>query len=610
MANNIDISKVCDEWNHRTKTCDAMATVSKLDNQAGYFFVSDLQIDLDGSPQAYHPKDKRPPDNNTQAWDWLVNVKVSDLPGIQGVDGAVGPLPGYYISATSYQDGKKKVNDAARYVDSRAISYIVLPSPFPNAGAAYPKIKGGDCAVVVDLKTGQWTGAIYADTGRSVGEASLRVSLNLGFDPRKSKYPPKVAGGMSRKDFFYLVFPGTVMPFPLSEPAIQKEAAKLFAAWGGMAQVRALYPGRTIPGGGAGAAAAASPGDGGEPLAIAANGKPAAKKRKLRKVQETVAEVAALVAPGAQSLNELLSAKFRPLAAAQIQKLVEDPDKVKDTGVKPEDFELSLPALIARYPQLPERSEARAALFARREKEGAVKLLAEGDSWFDFPFPLYNSPRSDVLDALASTYKYAVVRDSKRGDVVSRMCQADNIAHFVNLARLHKPKAFLFSGGGNDYVGGDPAATSKLFKMINPKGSGKPPLDAVNVRKFARELMGQIDEFVSAMATLEIPVIFHGYANAIPDGRPAFWKVAGPWLKPATKARGYKTMTEARPVITEFLAIYNNELRDLAERRRGKLFYVDCRPVIADKDWHDELHLRARGFVKVAGLFDQIIRSL
>lgn len=605
MATRTDISKVCDEWNGHTKICDSSATVSKLDSQPGYFFVSDLQIDLDGSPQAYHPKDRKPPDNNTQAYDWLVNVKVSDLPGIQGVNGAVGPLPGYYISATSYQDGKKKVDDAARYVDAGAISYIVLPSPFPDAGAAHPRIKGGDCAVVVDLKTGQWTGAIYADTGRSVGEASLRASLNLGFDPRKSSRPPKVSGGMSRKDFFYLVFPNSVISFPLSENKIQNEAGKLFAAWGGMAQVQALFPNRKIPGAGVAATIGAGAG-----VAISASGKPRVKKPGKGKGSETVADVAAKVAPGAATLNELLSSAFRPLAAAQIQKLLIDPAKMKDTEVKPEDFELSLPALISKYPHLPARAEARAALFGKREAEGAVKLLAEGDSWFDFPFPLFNSARSDVLDALASTYGYAVVRDSKRGDVVSRMCQPENIEFFVNLARLHKPKAFLFSGGGNDYVGRDPASTSELFLLINPKGSGKPPLNSAGVRKFAKELVSQIDGFVSAMASLKVPVIFHGYGNAIPDGRPAFWKVAGPWLKPSTKARGYKTMAEARPIITEFLAIYNNELRELANRRRGKLFYIDCRPVIQDNEWHDELHLVPKGFVKVAGLFDQVIKSL
>lgn len=79
MSKPISISKVCDTWNHKKKTCDESAAVSRLDDKAGSFFVSDLQIDLDGSPQAYHPKDWKKPDNHTQAYDWLSNVKASAL---------------------------------------------------------------------------------------------------------------------------------------------------------------------------------------------------------------------------------------------------------------------------------------------------------------------------------------------------------------------------------------------------------------------------------------------------------------------------------------------------------------------------------------------------
>lgn len=601
MSKKIPLGNVCDTWDYDSKSCALELTVYKLEGKTGSFYVSDLQIDLDGSPQAYHPRDRKKPDNHTRAYDWLTSVKVSDLQGIQGED-AIGPMPGYYVSATSYQDlSIKNVKNAARYVDAGAIPYIVLPGGLPQASGE-PKYRGGEAAIVADLKTGNWTPAIYADAGRAVGEVSLKTALNLGFDPRKSKYPPKVLGGIDQKRFFYLVFPGSKVSFPLSEKKVREVALPLFEAWGGMEQVKELFRVKFVPPGIT------------EDSSLARHSA-SAKKRGAKKAAKkagpmTLAAAASAVAPGARSMAELLSSGFRPAASAALEVLSRAPKQFKELRLSAEDYALRLPDLVAKYPKLPSRDEARAAIFSLRKREGAPVILAEGDSWFDFPFPLFDSARSDVLDALASVQGYAVVREARRGDVVSNMCQPANIQRFVELAKRHKPKAFLFSGGGNDFVGGDPRKNSKLFQFIRPKGSNKPPLDAEAVRRFSRELVAYMEGFVNAMSQLNIPTILHGYANAIPDGRPAFWKVSGPWLKPTTDARDYKRPWEARQIITDFLSIYNEELESLATRRPHEVHYVDCRPHIRDSEWHDELHLLGDGFEKVSSLFDAVIKSL
>lgn len=243
MPTPLRVSRVCDSYDYRQRACTAFLDVFKLDDRDGYYFVSDLQIDLDGSPRAYHPSDRRRPDNNSQALDWLTSVNVNDLHGIQGQN-AIGPMPGYYVSGTTYEDPTKAVNNAARYVDSGTIPYIVLTSRFPES-SAHPRAGNGDCAVVVNLRTWRWSTAIFADVGRAVGEASLKLAQNLGFDPTVSPntpIPPKVMAGISRKEFFYLVFPGTRVGFPLSEAQIRQRAEPLFAAWGGVQRVQAMFP--------------------------------------------------------------------------------------------------------------------------------------------------------------------------------------------------------------------------------------------------------------------------------------------------------------------------------------------------------------------------------
>lgn len=246
--NNYKIADVCDTWDYNARRCTALTNVYKLPDKDGYFFVSDLQIDLDGSPRAYHPRDRRRPDNNTEALDWLTSVNVRDLHGIQG-DDATGPRPGYYVSGTSIYDSRYPENDTRRWADSEVVPYCVLTlNRFP-ASSSHPPIELGDVGVVFDLRDGQLSPVIFADKGRAVGEGSLRLSKNLGFDPTvrpNTNYPPKVQRGQSRKDFFYLLFPDSTVGPPWREHDIAAGVAPLFREWGGVERIRELFPRRAL----------------------------------------------------------------------------------------------------------------------------------------------------------------------------------------------------------------------------------------------------------------------------------------------------------------------------------------------------------------------------
>ena len=239
----IDLGEACVKWNHGSGQCAATTKVQQVQGTAAAHFLGKLSVDVDGAPRAYHPKDKKHPDNDAKAFDWLTSIKLSDLHGIQG-DDAVGPAKGYYVSATSLQDESKDAKDASRYVDASTIPYIVLPEAvFPVP--AGKMLKRGCLAFVVDKKTGRSSGAIFADVGRAVGEGSLALAMRLGHRPFYSKVYPKVAGFDEPEyfdRFFYLVFPEEVVLPPWPETAIQTRAEALFKAWGGEARLKALHP--------------------------------------------------------------------------------------------------------------------------------------------------------------------------------------------------------------------------------------------------------------------------------------------------------------------------------------------------------------------------------
>ena len=137
-------------------------------------------------------------------------------------------------------DSRYPANDTRRYVDASSIPYVVLPKgafPLP-AGTT---LKSGCVVCVVDTKTGGYSGAIFADVGRAVGEASIRLAQRLGLTPFSSSRWPKVvgfSGGANDRRFLYLVFPETAIAAPWPVDEIQAQADALFAelGWGGAAQ--------------------------------------------------------------------------------------------------------------------------------------------------------------------------------------------------------------------------------------------------------------------------------------------------------------------------------------------------------------------------------------
>ena len=244
-ADCVKIGTVCHVWDYPARRCKQTTDVWQVRGQKSAYFLSKLEIDADGAPRAYHPLDRNPPANAGRAFDWLANLGSSDRHGIQGEDGAVGPAPGFVISATSVMDGRYPVKDTRRYVDASSIPYVVLPKgafPLPTGCTT---LENGCVVCVVDTKTGGYSGAIFADVGRAVGEGSIRLAQRLGLNPFSPSRWPKVvgfSGDANDRRFFHLVFPDAKIAAPWPVEEIQAQADALFESWGGAARLKAIIP--------------------------------------------------------------------------------------------------------------------------------------------------------------------------------------------------------------------------------------------------------------------------------------------------------------------------------------------------------------------------------
>lgn len=274
------------------------------------------------------------------------------------------------------------------------------------------------------------------------------------------------------------------------------------------------------------------------------------------------------------------------------------------------------------------------ALRRRTSRAGARRalglLVAEGDSWFDYPF-------FDVLGCLEER-GYEVESVAHKGDTLEDMAhdqaQVDKLARlFQKLGkRAETPRAILLSGGGNDIAG------DEFPLMLNHAASGLPRLNAQvaagiideRLRTAMASLIGVVTRLAESAFGARVRVVVHGYDYAVPDGRGYLggtWILPGPWLEPGFRRKGYVPADKPRraaalganaATVHELIDLYNAMLarlvRDLAASGLGHVRYVDVRGTLSGslpagylKDWNDELHPTRAGFDRVA---ERIARAI
>lgn len=257
----------------------------------------------------------------------------------------------------------------------------------------------------------------------------------------------------------------------------------------------------------------------------------------------------------------------------------------------------------------------------------AYRIVAEGDSWFDYKIGL------DILDFLAGVHGYAIARVVDGGDTLENMAygtaltrglrrsRRQQITDTIAKVRRYQPRIVLLSAGGNDLSGSK--VDRNLDNLLNHKESR--PTEALRA-DYLRFLIDThlfeafgcfIDRVANAMDPGNaVTVVAHGYGHVVPDGRcvgPEFGKRltrhVGPWLRPAFERKGYD-LSESTPIMVQIIDRFNEMLDRLrAARPPGQFVYVDLRPVIGSR-WANELHPRVTAFADIASLFASRIALL
>ncbi|MFT3787839.1 MAG: hypothetical protein QM770_16985 [Tepidisphaeraceae bacterium] len=176
------------------------------------------------------------------------------------------------------------------------------------------------------------------------------------------------------------------------------------------------------------------------------------------------------------------------------------------------------------------------------QKAPTLKLLAEGDSWFEYPLD-----KGGVISHLERLIDIPINNMAHHGDEVRQMLglkQRDEIERRLqSLGHNVYYDALLFSGGGNDFAGdpfvlwlndfdGDPADPAAV--------AATDPATLLDTERFDGVLdivTAGYQDLIEIRDRLSPPthLFFHGYDFAKPDGRGVCGQ--GPWLKPGFEKR-------------------------------------------------------------------------
>jgi hypothetical protein len=284
-----------------------------------------------------------------------------------------------------------------------------------------------------------------------------------------------------------------------------------------------------------------------------------------------------------------------------------------------------------------------------RQEVSNVVVMAEGDSWFQFPrVYLEIDAVKDVIDWMIEDETFAVYSLASGGDWLSNILYTKE--YIEELPKI-SPDVFLISGGGNDMVGNHRLATmvvnpllegprkfedSPQLQRLYDKRKDAQDLDAA---KYKRGLSLISDEFFSFLNIIMIQyflfvynlnqsprykkmlILTHGYDFAIPTNeRRGNWLSiqrifnrflnSGKWLFEALNMKGITDEADQEAVVYAMIHEFNEMLIQLASYQNFPNFYhIDCRGVAEDADWFDELHLKSDKYQLITNTFRKCIRE-
>lgn len=239
-----------------------------------------------------------------------------------------------------------------------------------------------------------------------------------------------------------------------------------------------------------------------------------------------------------------------------------------------------------------------------------LQIFAEGDSWFEYPVPLFGG---GIIKRLEKRIGVPILNLAKAGDEVRFMLGVKERAIITEQFTRGCPaggpwEGMLFSGGGNDIVDNPMALWIRDFDAAKTAAQliHQPRFDAaLAIVRAGYEDLIALRNALSPTTHL----FFHAYDFAIPDGR----KVChlGPWLQPTFLLRKFPDLASRTAVTKVMLEQFAAVMQSLADANPNVTF-INAQGTLTPvpDSWHNELHPSKKGFDRFADVFRDRLKQV
>ena len=275
-----------------------------------------------------------------------------------------------------------------------------------------------------------------------------------------------------------------------------------------------------------------------------------------------------------------------------------------------------------------------------RVGKGEKIILAEGDSWFEFPGIGYRrfvfEFVKDIIDWLNKEENYAIFCFASAGDWLSNIISTKD---YIENLPIHTPDVFLISGGGNDLVG------DRLAIMLNSKENivTEPKLDWFGqditkddeINEGRKYLSTDFYAFLNLVRVQyyilftnirskptyeKMRIITQGYDFVRPTNK-IYWSFSfqpllnyftdhGKWLRQPFMLKGICDEDLQRKISKAMIHEFNEMMISIIKSENFEnIHHIDCRGIVQKYGWHDEMHPKSKSFREIAKLYIKCIDS-
>jgi hypothetical protein len=229
-----------------------------------------------------------------------------------------------------------------------------------------------------------------------------------------------------------------------------------------------------------------------------------------------------------------------------------------------------------------------------------VKIVSEGDSWFQFPFLL-----KDVIDWLSDDY--AIWSLDAAGDTLANMTSDLNTNKIIDAIKSKESDVFLISGGGNDMFAN--GLFNTLINEFDPD-INRLPEKYLNgeFNYFVKRIMDIFKKLFTDLLRIfpDLKIVCHGYDYIIPRE-----SLSGSFVRNSLIQMRINDGELQKKIMIVAIDRLNEAQKILVSEPQfhKRVFHVDCRGAVNQNNWFDEIHPKSDGFESVANRFKNVIQD-